>query len=323
MMARRRFGQSDIEITPIGLGCQQLAETGLVGRAWDTPDEGATQAMVKAALAGGVNWFDTAEMYGYGQSERALTSALHGARVEPGQVVVATKWYPQGRRASNIARTIDDRISALQGYPIDLYQIHAPTSFSTATIEMREMAKLVRAQKIRAIGVSNFSVRGMTRASAALQAQGLALASNQVQISLLHRNIERNGMLNAARRLGVTLIGYSPLAGGVLTGRFHDHPELVSGLSRARRLQHRSRFRTLAQTQPLIDELGKVAEAYGVSRAQVALNWVAHFYGDTVVAIPGASKPRQAQESAEALGFRLTTKELTRLDELSRPSASG
>jgi aryl-alcohol dehydrogenase-like predicted oxidoreductase len=318
MIEKRRLGQSDLEITPIGLGCQQLAVTGMVGRAWDTPDEDATSAIVKAALAGGVNWFDTAEMYGYGQSERALTSALRGAGAEPGQVVVATKWYPLGRRASNIPRTIGDRISALQGYPIDLYQIHAPTSFSPAAAQMREMAKLVRAGQIRAIGVCNFSVRGMTRASAALNAQGLALASNQVQISLLHRNIERNGMLEAARQLGVTLIAYSPLAGGVLTGRFHDRPELVSGLSRARRLQHRSQFRTLATTQPLIDELSKIAGAYGVSRAQVALNWVTHFYQGTVVAIPGASKPQQAQQSADTLGFRLTNKELTRLDELSR-----
>jgi aryl-alcohol dehydrogenase-like predicted oxidoreductase len=318
MIEKRRLGQSDIEITPIGLGCQQLAVTGLVGRAWDTPDEGATNAIVKAALAGGVNWFDTAEMYGYGQSERALTSALRGAGVEPGGVVVATKWYPQGRRASNMSRTIGDRISALQGYPIDLYQIHAPTSFSSTAAEMREMAKLVRADKIRAIGVSNFSVRAMARASAALRAEGLALASNQVQISLLHRNIEHNGMLDAARRLSVTLIAYSPLAGGVLSGRFHDRPELVSGLSRARRLAHRSRLRALAKTRPLIDELSKIAGAYGVSRAQVALNWVTHFYGDTVVAIPGASKPQQAQESADALAFRLTDKELTRLDELSR-----
>jgi aryl-alcohol dehydrogenase-like predicted oxidoreductase len=269
-------------------------------------------------LAGGVNWFDTAEMYGYGQSERALTSGLHGAGAEPGDVVVATKWYPQGRCAGNMSRTIDDRISALQGYPIDLYQIHAPTSFSSAAAEMREMTKLVRANKIRAIGVSNFSVRAMNRASAVLRAQGLPLASNQVQISLLHRGIEHNGMLDAARRLGVTLIAYSPLAGGILTGRFHDRPELVSGLSLARRLQHRSRFKALAKTRPLIDELGKIADSYGVSRPQVALNWVTHFYGDTVVAIPGASKPQQAQESADALGFRLTDKELTRLDVLSR-----
>jgi aryl-alcohol dehydrogenase-like predicted oxidoreductase len=94
--------------------------------------------------------------------------------------------------------------------------------------------------------------------------------------------------------------------------------ELVAGPSRMRRLAHRSQFRAVARTRPLVDELGKIAAPYGVSRAQVALNWVTNFYGDTVVAIPGASKPRQAEEGAGALGFRLTDKQLTRLDELSR-----
>src|SRR3979411_2592952 len=131
MVEKRRLGRTEIEITPIGLGCLQFAAAWMAGRAYDTPDTDATIAIVKAALAGGVNWFDTAEMYGHGQSERALTSALRGAGVEPGEVVVATKWSPIGRTAGNISRTIGDRISALQGYPVDLHQIHAPISFSS------------------------------------------------------------------------------------------------------------------------------------------------------------------------------------------------
>jgi aryl-alcohol dehydrogenase-like predicted oxidoreductase len=223
-----------------------------------------------------------------------------------------------GRWAGNIGRTIGDRLDALQGYPIDLYQIHQPSSFSSVESEMREMGKLLRARKIRSIGVSNFNARQMTRAAAALRAEGIDLAANEVQINLLHRSIERNGVLAAARDLGITLLAYSPLRGGLLTGRLHDDPTALRRAHVLRRAMYYGRASSLERTRPLIQELGRIAEAYGVSRAQVALNWLIHFYGDTVVAIPGASKVEQAVEMAGAQTFRLTHKELNRLDELSR-----
>ena len=314
MVDLRKLGKTDIEITPIGLGCMQMAEHGAAAAVYPTPD---ANAVVKAALSGGVNWVDTAEMYGHGESERSLAAGLRNAGVRPGDVVVATKWAPLGRRAGNIPRTIGNRIEALQGFPIDLYQIHQPWSFSSTASEMREMAKLLRANKIRSVGVSNFNARQMSRASAALRAEGIELASNQVQISLLHRNIERNGVLDTARKLGVTLIAYSPLRSGMLTGRFHDNPQALRDASWMRRAMF-VRLGNADRTRPLIDELGKIGESYGVTRAQVALNWVINFYGPAVVAIPGASKPKQAEEAAAAQDFRLTDKELSRLDELSR-----
>ena len=236
----------------------------------------------------------------------------------PSEIVIATKWLPMRRWASNITRTIGHRISALQGYPIDLYQIHNPAGFSSIESEMREIAKLLRAKNIRAIGVSNFNARQMTRAAEALHAEGINLASNQLQINLLDRSIEQNGVLAAARRLGITLIAYSPLRAGFLTGRFHDDPEALRRTHGLRRLLMFGRAADLNKTQPLMEVLGKIANAYGVSRAQVALNWVISFYGDTVVAIPGASRSKQAEESATAQYFRLTEKELGRLGELSR-----
>src|SRR5207248_7485446 len=89
MVDRRRLGKTDIEITPIGLGCMQMAEHGFAAAVYPTPD---ANSVVKAALSGGVNWFDTAEMYGHGESERALAGGLRNAGVRPGEVVVATKW---------------------------------------------------------------------------------------------------------------------------------------------------------------------------------------------------------------------------------------
>ncbi|WP_416981024.1 aldo/keto reductase [Streptomyces sp. T028] len=254
---------------------------------------------------------------GRGESERALATGLRTAGVRQGDVVIATKQLPMGRSAANIPRTIGDRISALQGYPIDLYQIHQPWGFSSVESEMREMAKLLRAGKIRSIGVSNFSARQMTRAATALRAEGIELVADQVQINLLNRTIERNGVLDTARELGITLIAYSPLHAGILTGRFHDDPAAMRRAPLPRKAMF-GRARDLDRTRPLIHELGRIADAYGLSRAQVALNWLINFYGDTVVAIPGASRAKQAEENAGAQAFRLTEKELGRLEELSR-----
>ena len=161
---------------------------------------------------------------------------------------------------------------------------------------MHEMAELVRAGKVRAVGVSNFSASRMAKAGAALEAEGLPLASNQVHINLLDRSIESNGVLEAARRHGVTLIAYSPLGQGVLTGRFHDDPTRVKALKwgRRSRLTPTSRFLTeegLKRSAPLIAELRDVAAAHDATPGQVALAWLVTYYGDTVVAIPGASRP--------------------------------
>jgi aryl-alcohol dehydrogenase-like predicted oxidoreductase len=181
------------------------------------------------------------------------------------------------------------------------------------------MADLVEARKIRAVGVSNFSATRMRRAHAALEKRGIPLASNQVKFSLVDRGIESNGILAAARELGVTIIAYSPLGQGILSGKFHADPGLIRSRPGPRR--HMSLFRPsgLARTRPLVDELQQIAAARGVTPSQVALNWLLHFHGETVVAIPGASRPRHAEEAAGAMAFRLTDEEMARLDELSRP----
>ena len=142
-----------------------------------------------------MTWFDTAQAYGNGASERALSVALRHLHAEPGSVVVATKWLPILKAARDIPRTIGTRMACLRPYPIDLYQVHIPWSISSVAAQMREMAALVRAGHVRAVGVSNFSASRMAKAGAALQAEGLPLASNQVRINLLDRSIEANGVL--------------------------------------------------------------------------------------------------------------------------------
>jgi len=322
-MTKRRLGNTDVEISPLGLGCWQFSQgKGLTGGMWSVLDQETVEAVVGKALSGGMTWFDTAEAYGNGQSEHALATALHDLNVQPGEVVVATKWLPLLRTSGNIPRTIDKRLSCLSGYPIDLYQIHLPWSFSSIASQMRQMAGLQRSGKIRSIGVSNYSARQMEKASPALQAEGMTLASNQVPISLLDRRIESNGLLAAARRLRVTLIAYSPLAQGNLSGRFHSHPELADSLPPGRRSHFSPASRAykpryLARTRPLIDELNEISKSYGVTISQIALAWLITFYGDTVVAIPGATRPEQASDCAAAMSLRLTETELARIGEVS------
>lgn len=313
---KRTLGKTSIEITPVGLGMMEFSGGGgLMGFAFPVIDQQEKNATVRAGLEGGINWFDTAELYGRGVSERSLATALQAAGVRDEQVVIATKWWPLFRTAGNIPKTIQERLRVLDGYSIGLYQVHQPFSFSSPEAEMDAMAELVKAGKIRSVGVSNFNADQMRRAHRQLQNHGLPLASNQVRYSLLDRSIERNGILETARELGVTIIAYTPLESGLLTGKYHRNPELLEkkafywrGLLR----------RGLEKSRTLITALEEIASRYQVTAAQVALNWIINAHGETVVTIPGVTSVRQAEESAGAMNFKLTGDELAHLDEVSR-----
>jgi aryl-alcohol dehydrogenase-like predicted oxidoreductase len=312
----RPLGKTGIQVTPVGLGVMELSGGGgLLGRAFPVIPQVDKNTIIQAALDGGINWFDTAEIYGNGVSERSLSTGLKASGKRPGDVVIATKWFPLLRTAGNIPHTIADRLRYLDGYPIDLYYVHQPFSFSSPEAEMNAMADLVEAGKIRSVGISNFGPERMRRAHAALQKRGLPLAANQVRYSLLDRKIERDGTLETARELGVTIVAYTPLGSGLLTGKYHKNPELL----KAKSFIWRGRLqRQLEASRPLVAALEEIAAKYAVTAAQVALNWVINFNGEIVVTIPGATKAKQAAESAGAMKFRLSDAELARLDELSK-----
>jgi aryl-alcohol dehydrogenase-like predicted oxidoreductase len=315
----RKLGGSDLSVTPVGLGTWQFSEgRGMAGSFWPALPPDVVDEVVKATLDGGVTWFDTAEVYGWGKSEAALARALANAGKRDGDVVVATKWWPAFRTASSIGATFGERLRNLDGFSVDLHQVHQPLSLSSIDAQMGAMAELVQAGKVRAVGVSNFSARAMTRAHEALAKRGLPLASNQVHYNLLNRKIETNGVMAAAKELGVTIIAYSPLAQGLLTGRFHADPGAVRQLSLQRRMMMRWQGPALERSRPLVDALREIAEARGVTPAQVALNWLLTFHGDTVVAIPGASSARQVEQNVGAMRFELSRDELDRVDGLSR-----
>ena len=313
---KRRLGQTDIEVTPIGLGGNKFSGgKGMTGMVYPEIPQPQIDAIVKAALDGGVNWFDTAEIYGGGRSEQALATALHAAGKQDDEVVVATKWSPFFRTAGNIPRSIDERLHLLQGYTIDLYMVHMPYSFSSREAEMDALAELTKAGKIRSVSVSNFGADQMRRAHAALAKHGLPLAVNQVQYNLLNRKLETNGVLDAAQELGVTIIAWAPLASGVLTGKFHKEPELLDRAPLARRMMLR---RKLEPSRPVIEALDAMAVKYEVASTQIALNWLINVQDETVVAIPGASRVEHARQNTGAMGFRLSDEDMALLDGLSR-----
>jgi aryl-alcohol dehydrogenase-like predicted oxidoreductase len=315
-MQKRRLGRTDIQITPIGLGAMQFSGgKGMFRMMMPHLSQKEANAIVKTALDGGINWFDTAEMYGRGHSEQRLANALHAAGKVDSEVVVATKWSPIFRTAKNIPRTIGDRIRFLDGYTIDLYMVHQPWGFSPPEAEMDAMADLVEQGRIRSVGVSNFDAGRMRRAHAALQKRGVPLAVNQVQYNLFRRKIETDGVLETAKELGITIVAWSPLASGLLSGKFHKDPERLDQTPYGRRMLLRRR---VERSRPLVKALEQVAARHDATPAQVALNWLVNVQGETVVAIPGASKVHHAEQNAEALRFRLSDEQMAQLDAVSR-----
>ncbi len=313
----RSLGQTGIMVSPIGLGCWQFSkQKNMAGKFWPNLEDNLIERIVSLSIEGGINWFDTAEIYGGGESEKALSKALKAAGKEPGDVVVATKWWPMFRFASNISKNINKRISFLDPYPVDLYQVHQPWSFSAENREMEKMAELVNRKLIKAVGVSNFSAQKMENSWATLQKIGIPLATNQVRYNLLDRKIESNGVMDRAKKLGITIIAYSPLAQGIVTGKFHENPQLLNNIG-FRKYSPQFKSEGLEKSRPVISLLKKLALKYNATAAQVALNWIIQYNGDMVLAIPGATKEIQVKENLGALAFRISDEDMVSLDKVS------
>ncbi|MBY8999620.1 MAG: aldo/keto reductase [Candidatus Heimdallarchaeota archaeon] len=315
MLEKRSLGKTDIKVSPIGIGVMMwMGGKGLLGRiAPDVSDE-VKNEIIKEAFEGGINFFDTAEMYGFGRSESNLAKALRANGIDDKDVIVETKWNPLLRRARNMRRTINKRIRFLDGYTIDLYMVHQPISFSSIKTEMKELARLLEDNKIKSVGISNYNAEKMRKAHEELEKLGIPLAANQVNYSLVKRNIESNGILDTAKELGITITAYTPLAGGLLTGKLHNNPEALKKKFAMYRMVAK---RNLEESIPLVETLTEISKAHDVLPGQVALNWLVTYHDETVVTIPGATKAYQAKESAGAMAFNLTKAELEEIAEAS------
>lgn len=299
------LGATDVRVSPLGIGAWSWGDRFVWGYGQGYNDADVRGAFL-TALDNGVTWFDTAEMYGFGQSERLLGRFMR----EGHPAGIATKFapLPWRLRRHDVVNALWGSLKRLDLAPVDLYQIHGPTPLVPIETLMDGLADCVEQGLARAVGVSNYNVEQMRRAHAALARRGVPLASNQVEYSLVQRLPERSGLLDACRKLNVSLIAYSPLGMGVLTGKYTPD-NLPPGL-RGRR-HNRAR---MVQLQPLVNRLWDLANQYGKTPAQIALNWT---IARGALPIPGAKNARQAKDNAGALGWRLTPDEVAGLDQAS------
>ena len=310
MQPRVRLGQSPLEVAPLGVGCWAWGD-----REYWRYEEDHTASDVVAAfdasLAAGLDLFDTAEAYGWGKSEQ-LVGAL--ARRSPRDVVVATKYAPLAGRGgpAAIAKGLAGSLRRLGVPRIDLYQMHwADSQEVPIAASMDVFAAAVRDGQVAAVGVSNFRAGEMREAHAALARHGVPLASNQVHYSLLHRGPEVDGVLDTCRELGVTLLAYSPLEQGLLTGTYG--PGRLPQGPRAEAAWFAAD--NVAAARPVIDALTAIAAAHGVDAAAVALAWLLAKPG--VVPLPGAKTGEQAARNARALAVALSAADIATLDAVS------
>jgi aryl-alcohol dehydrogenase-like predicted oxidoreductase len=309
----RTLGRSDIKISAIGLGVWQFSEaSGFHKLFWNMISEVERTAIIETAFKSGINWFDTAEVYGNGRSERGLANSLNALNIPDTSVIIATKWRPHLRRAGSISKTFPKRKENLSPYSIDLLQIHHPYSLSSVENQMKEMIKLLDDKKIKSVGVSNFSAKKMVKAHETLEEYGYLLSANQVKFNPFYRKIESNGILDKAKELGITIVAYSPLEMGLASGKFHEKNEMIKSVPFLRR---RSIKNKISKTNKAINLLRELASNYEVSISQIVLNWIINFSDDTIVAIPGASKQSQVIENAQSMKFELSKSDMSEIEE--------
>jgi len=296
-----QLGKTGLHLSPIGLGAWQWGDRFMwkPGVAYTEDD---IRAAFEASLKAGVTWVDTAEVYGPWESEKIL-----GRFLKTTKVLVASKCFPYPWRwsARSLRGALKGSLKRLGLEQLDLYQMHWTSRWVKEEAWMDEMAKAAKDGLIRAIGVSNYNADDTRRSVARLGTHNLPLASNQIEYSLLHRQPERDGTIEACKELGVTVIAYSPIAKGMLSGKYT--PENIPPGPRGRRYP----VEFLARIQPLIGLLKEVGQAHGKNPVQVSLNWL---ICKGAVPIPGAKNVKQAQENAGALGWRLTPDEVKALE---------
>ena len=300
---------SDVVVPPLGVGTWAWGDRstwGMGGYDTDLTRDTISEAW-DASIDSGVTLFDTAEVYGGGESERIIGGLLAADPDRAARVVVATKFMPSPWKLQvRVALMASLRASLDRlGVPsVALYQIHGPISLRSHSALADALATAHQSGLIQAVGVSNYSAKETVAMAAALDSLGMKLATNQIEFSLLRRSPEASGLLATCRDAGVLPLAYSPIGQGRLTGKytaahpppgkrtFSNHPmEVVDGV---------------------VAELRRIGEKHGGKLpSQVALNWV---MAKGAVPIPGAKNRRQAEENAGALGWTVDEDDLARLD---------
>lgn len=302
-----KLGTISQEISAIGIGTWAWGDRRFwgYGSGYDLKD---IQEAFSVSVSNGINFFDTAEVYGNGTSEKILASLIAES---PTPLVIATKFFPfpWRWRATDFRKALSNSLKRLNLSRVHLYQIHWP--FPPVPIEkwVACLADAYEAGLVEAVGVSNYNADQVRRAHDVLARRGIPLTSNQVPYSLINRKIEKNGVFQACQERQIQIIAYSPIGQGMLTGKYSEE----NPPSGARRFLYSNQF--LRKLKPLQEKLKEIGEAHGgKTAAQVALNWV---ICKGAIPIPGAKNRKQAEENAAALNWRLSAAEVATLDQLS------
>jgi aryl-alcohol dehydrogenase-like predicted oxidoreductase len=314
----RKLGRDGPQLFPIGLGCMGMSE-GYGERA--ERDEQESIATIHRALDLGVNFLDTADIYGPHENERLVGRALQGRR---SQAVLATKFGFVADPVQAKSRPIDGRpeyaraacdasLQRLGVETIDLWYLHRADPSTPIEETVSAMADCVRAGKVRYLGLSEVSAETLRRAHAVHPISAL-----QSEYSMWTRDPEDNGTLAACKQLGVTFVAFSPLGRGFLTGTVRSTDTLASDDMR-RRLP-RFQGDNLAQNMRLVDAVSQLASKRGCTPAQLALAWVLG-RGEHIVPIPGTKRRARLEENSAAARITLSDEEVRAIDELLPPTA--
>ena len=304
-MELRTLGTSDIQISPILMGTWQAGK-----EMWTGIDDKETTKAMRAAFDAGITTFDTAEAYGKGHSERILGRALSDVR---DKVVYATKVFANHLKYDQVIQACERSLKNLNTDTIDLYQIHWPSGVwgsKKVPIEetMRALIDLKQQGKIRAIGVSNFSRQQLAEA-----VQYGPIDSLQPPYSLFWRHVEADARPYCVEN-DITILAYSPMAQGLLTGKFGPDHRFEPGDNRAgNKLFQPQNYQRIQQA---LDHLRPLAEKHGCTLGQLALAWV--IAQPNTCAIAGARNAQQAAENAAAAKIKLSTQDLAEMDAIGR-----
>ena len=306
---RIRLEGADVSLPPLGVGTWAWGDKGTWGMGgYDSSYSEETILDVwQACLAAGVVLFDTAEVYGGGESERIIGRLLaHDPGVRD-RVVIATKFMPSPWKlavTSSLVSAARASLDRLGIECIDLYQIHGPISLRSHGALADALAAADAQGLVKAVGVSNYSVKETRSMDAALRQRGLRLATNQIEFSLLRTMPEKVGLLACCRDLGVVPLAYSPIGQGRLTGKYSASNPPPKSRNFANH--------PMEKVDRVVEVLRRVGAGHGDrTPSQVALAWIIAKGG---VPIPGAKNRRQAEDNAGALGWQMTDDELAELD---------
>lgn len=295
-------------IAPLGVGTWAWGDRSTWGMGgYDTSlTEQAIAAAWEASIEAGLALFDTAEVYGRGESERIIGRLLAQDPSRRDSLVLATKFMPSPQKLNvngAMRAALLGSLERLGVEHVDLYQIHGPISLRSKAALAEALAELHADRLTSAVGVSNYSTKEMRSIHRELAQRGVPLATNQVEMSLLRRAPETGGLLDACRELGVVLLAYSPIGQGRLTGKYSasNPPPGKRGFS----------AHPMAQVDEVVSVLRRVGDEHERTPSQVALRWLIE---KGTVPIPGAKSASQARENAGALGWSLTADERAALD---------